>query len=177
VQKTRFHFALATAAVLTLASLTGCAVGGAEHADTKASAASKPTDAPVQSNPLQKKLGEVVTYEDGLSVSVSQPAPYTPSAEAAGVQAGGTNVVFNVVITNNSKKNVEIGGFPSVNSGGAAASSITDMGANVGLPPSTTLLPTQKITFQDAYSVKDQADITYLITPGIGYKQAIFTSK
>ena len=178
--KNRFQPALtfAAAGLFALGALTGCTVGGAAQTDTKASAASKPSAAASSpSNPLQKKLGEVVTYKDGLSVSVSPPSPYTPSAEAAGVQDGATNIVFNVVITNNSKKNVDVGGFPTVNSGGTQASSITDLGANVGVSPATTLLPTQKITFQDAFSVKDAGDITYLITPGIGYDQAIFTSK
>jgi hypothetical protein len=155
--------------------LAGCAVGASHDVDRSAPAAAQPSTAP--ENPLQKKLGEVVTYKDGLSVSVSAPAPYTPSAQAAGVQDGATNLVFNVVIKNGGTKNVNIGGFPEVNSGGESAHSITDLGSNIGVPPNTTLLPSQSITFQDAYSVKDQADITYLITPGVGYQQAIFTSK
>jgi hypothetical protein len=173
--KIRIHSVVVVAALPLILLLAGCTVGGAIHSDTKASSATKPSAAPPL--PLQKKLGEVVTYKDGLSVSVSAPAPFTPSAEAAGATSGGTNIVFNVVITNNSKANVDIGGIPQVNSGGASASSITDIGANVDGSANTTLLPTQSINFQDAYSVKDLTDLTYLITPGIGYSQAIFTSK
>ena len=155
--------------------LSGCAVGGTNNIDTKAPVASQPSATP--DNPTQRKLGGVVTYKDGLSVSVSLPAAYTPSAQAAGVIDGSTNIIFNVVIINNSKKNADVGGFPTVNSGGVSASAISDFENKVGVPPNTTLLPSQSITFQDAYSVKDQADITYLITPGLDYRQAIFTSK
>lgn len=155
--------------------LAGCSVGGSTHTSDKAVTATQPKTTPV--NPLQKKLGDIISYKDGLSVSVSVPAPYTPTDEAVGVVAGDTYLVFNIVITNNSKKNVDIGGFPQLNSGGEAAHAISDVANNIGVPPNTTLLPTQSITFQDAYSVKDQNDLTYLISPAPLYDQAIFTSK
>lgn len=155
--------------------LSGCSINKAENSDKTVPAASQPTEAPKQET--QKLLGETVTYVDNVSVSVSVPAAYAPTETAAGVNPGETYLIFNVVITNNSDANVDVGGFPSVNSGGVEASAISDVANNVGYPPYTTLLPGQSISFQDAYSVKDPVDITYFIQVGIMYEQAIFTLK
>jgi hypothetical protein len=158
--------------------LSACSTQGSSHVDPHASAASTAHATPApKANPLLKGFDSVETYTDGVSVSVSSGAPYTPSPEAAGVIAGETNLVFTIVVTNGSKTNLDIAGFPQANSGGQAASDISDFGSNVGNDPMTTLLPSQTIKWQEAFSVADPTDITFMYAPSFAYDKAIFTSK
>jgi hypothetical protein len=157
--------------------LSGCAVtGAAPHSDPKASAAAAPSPSPKQDS-LLKGFGQTITYTTGVSVSVSAPSPYTPSEEAAGVVAGQQVVQFNVVVTNNSADSVDIAGYPQATSGGQPAHSITDLGANVGNTPMTTLLAGQSLQWAEAFSVANPADVTFQYAPVMTYKTAIFDSK
>jgi hypothetical protein len=169
---------ITAAALLPFALLlSGCAVtGAAPHSDPKASAAAAPAPSPKQDS-LLKGFGQTITYTTGVSVSVSTPAPYTASAEAAGVVDGQQTLQFNVVVTNNSKQNFDMSGFPEATSGGQPAHAITDLGANVGNTPMTTLLPGQTVQWVEAFSVANPADITFQYAPSMEYQKAIFDSK
>jgi len=158
--------------------MSGCAVQGSTHADPKASSATveKPAPAPV-TDPLVKKFGEVVTYKDGVSVSVSPAAPYTPSPEAAGATAGMTYIQVTLVVTNNSDKTLDQAGWPTATSGGQQAAAISDFGQNIGDTPAGPLLAGQTMKWNEAFSVADAADITIAYSPSFEYKNAIFTSK
>lgn len=155
--------------------LTGCSVGVSSHTDHNVTSAPKPSVA-TQTDPLVKGFGDVITYKDGVSLSVSKPATYTPTDVAAGTVDGQDNLAFTIVVTNNSKKNVDVGGFPQVTSGGQQAHTITDLEKNVGVPPVTTLLPGKSIKWVAAFSVADPKDVTIEYTPGFDYDQAIFDS-
>jgi hypothetical protein len=156
--------------------LSACSVQATSHTDTHASSAPKPSAA-VQTDPLLKGFGETITYKDGISVSVSKPAPFTPSMYAAGVVQGQSDVLFNVVVTNHSKENLELLGFPEATSGGQKASVITDLGSNIGNEPTSALLPEQSITWQEGFSVADPTNITLQYRVNFTHEPAIFDSK
>lgn len=125
-------------------------------------------------------FGSAVTFPGGESISVSPPASFTATAEAAGAVAGQPQVIFAVVITNGTKSVLSPYTELSGNSGGSAANQISDLDnpvGSVGFPPTTDLLPGQTVKFLAAFSVSDPTDITLEISPGFGNGSAIFTNK
>lgn len=154
--------------------LSGCAVTSHGHTDPHASAAAQPSKP--ASDPLVKNFGEVVTYDDGVSVSVSAPSPYTVSDSAMGQISGQQNLVVTIVITNNSKKTLDIVGTPNAKSGGQQAASIADLQNNVGDWASGPLIAGQSIKWQSAFSVVDPTSLTVAYSPDFDHKDAIFTN-
>lgn len=178
---TKLSITLATVGLSALL-LTGCSVPAAPTPDPVASAASQPeVQEPVaETSPLIQPFGGVVTYEDGVSVSVSTGAPFQPTDMAVGAE-GGTPLVFKVVLTNNSTEPLEPTAFPSATSGGQMASNIADVAnpefGDIGLSPTTTILPGQTIEWYSAFSVADPADVTFEVSPtSFDYDMAIFTT-
>lgn len=169
--------------VIAAALLTGCSVAAEPTPDPAASAASTPEQPaePVveEVNPLIKPFGEVITYEDGVSISVSAGAPFTPTEYAAGAESGNP-IVFEVVITNNSEAPLEPTAYPTMSSGGQESTMIADVAhpkfGDVGMPPTTTLLPGQTVKFYTAFAVVDPADVTLEVSPSFDHDYAIFTT-
>lgn len=175
-----------SAFALSAILLTGCSVAAESTPDPAASAASTPTEDSAEPaaeetvNPLIKPFGEIVTYEDGVSISVSPGASFTPGEYAQGAESG-TPLVFKVIITNNSDVTVEPAAIPSATSGGQPATYIADVAnpeyGDLGMFPTTTLLPGQTIEWYTAFAVADPADVTYQISPtSFDYDSAIFTT-
>lgn len=169
-------------AITLMAFLTGCGFSSAVKADPNASAASVDPQAPPETNNLVKKFGEVVTYDDGMSISVSEPSEFTPSnLDYMPASEGDTSVVFKVVLTNNSSEILDPTLFPDASSGGKPAIMIADVGnsdyPNLGMAPTTSVLPGQTIEFYSAFNIADPSNITFEVTPdSFKYDYAIFTN-
>ena len=175
--------ALALVAVLSLA---GCAsVGAGDSADSNVEPSAAPS-AEATSEPTEETapddgifaFGEVKTYEDGVSISVSAPSPYTPTEYAAGADQA-NNVVFTLVITNGSDKPLEPIIYSRLSSGGVEGSTIFDSGNAVGevsISPTTVILPGQTVQWLEAWSIADPASITFQTSPSFEYEDAIFTN-
>ena len=150
--------------------------------DTTASQAAAPveeTQTPPAVNEFAKKFGDTITWSDGVSISVGAPTTYTPTEYAAGVVDGSTNVVFEIVLTNNGAEPYDPVVWPSVSSGGVEASNIADVGSDlgtVGLVPTTTVLPGQTIKWYQAFSVADANAITFQISPDPFGDKGVFTN-
>lgn len=172
---------LAIAAVLISSlGLAGCSVEGTNAGTvthhSSSAAVSTPTAKPA-SNVLS--FGETFKYTDGVEVTVGAPGPFTPSAYAAGVTAGQTAVAFTLTIKNGSPTQFTPFAYPSLNSGGTAGTSISDIGnpiGNVGDPSSTVLLPGQSVSWLVGFSVANVADLTMDVQPSMAYQNAIFTN-
>jgi len=121
-------------------------------------------------------LGETMAWSYGVEMTVSTPVPFTPS-ETASAEPGQSAVLFDLTLTNNSEEPLEPLSFSQVTSGGVEATSIFDSANNIGLAPTATVLPGQSITWQEAYSVADPADITFQSSPGFLYDDAIWTTE
>ena len=156
---------------------TGCSTPAASAPDPKASAAAAPEQEPVAEDDGTYAFGETVTYEDGVSVSVSEPADYTPGELSAGAVAGQPTLAFKFVVTNNSEEPFD----PSlvlatVASGGTEAAGVFDTENEVGFPPMTKVLPGQTIEWVQAWSVADAASLTLELNVGFTHDAAIFTN-
>lgn len=166
-------------------ALTACGSKESAAADPNASAATVEEPAeqtPPAVNEFIKQFGDVITYEDGVSISVSVPTPFTPSnLDYMPLAEGETPVVFKIVLTNNSTDVLEPGAIAQANSGGKPATYIADVGnpeyGDLGLFPTTSVLPGQTLEWFTAFGVADVNDITLEITPApFEYDNAIFTN-
>ena len=179
------YIAAFIAGLALTASLTACSTPAASAPDPQASAATvdeKPAETAPAVNELIKPFGEVVTYKDGVSISVSAPTAFTPSnLDYLPLPEGQTSLVFKVVLTNNSDKPLKPGAIAQANSGGKPATYIADVAnteyPDLGMSPTTTVLPGQTLEWFTAFSVADPANITLDIAPGpFEYDTAIFTN-
>ncbi len=161
---------------------TGCSTKQAEETNPQASqAAEPPSQTPPPANEFLKQFGDTITWEDGVSVSVSTPAEYIPTEYAAGTVEGQPNVAFEIVLTNNTDEPLDPGTWTTASSGGVEASQIFDTGegaplGELAMGPSTTLLPGQTVKWYVAYSVADPAEITLEVYPSLTYESGIFTN-
>lgn len=131
-------------------------------------------------DPMLVSFGEVFTWEDGVSMSVSAPTPFTPTEYAAGAVPGNTNLVFSVNVTNGSDTTYSPSIWETVSSGGAEASMISDIDNPIGeisWGPTTAMLPGDTVTWLVAYSVADPAAILFETSPGFAYEYALFTNR
>jgi len=186
IKKSILAITLVTAAIL---GLSGCGDKEVVAPDPKASAATAVEPAPETvvttpppANDLVKQFGDVVTYDDGISISLGAPTAYTPGEYAQGLVEGQQPTIFKVVLTNNSAELIEPYLFVTVSSAGAESSVIGDIMhpdyGDVGMAPMTSVLPGKTIEWYVAYSVADPADITadVTLTNDLGYEPAIFTN-
>jgi hypothetical protein len=172
---------IAVPIVLPLAViLTGCAA----HTDSPDPHAvvAEPPASHQQENGV-KPFGSVFTYEDGLSISVSVPTPYTPTddalaiAKASGLSDDLTIRQFAIAITNGTKDPMSPATLPKVSSGGTEAFWISDVANHVGFGPSDEILPGQSVQWIEAFGVADVNDITMTISPDFDYNDTTFTTK
>jgi hypothetical protein len=166
--------ALAVSVVLTV-GLTGCLqLSPRGSGSAGASHAPAPTEEPAADD-TNAAFGDAVTYIDGVSISVSTPAEFTPSQYAAGAEQA-HNVVFNITITNGSEENLQPTVYTRVSSGGVEASSIFDVDNDLSGGPSTVILPDGTVTWKEAYSIADLDSIIVQVAPSFDYDDSIFTN-
>lgn len=123
-------------------------------------------------------FGQAMVWDNGVELSVSAPEAYTPSEYAAGADLP-HNVVFTLTILNNSTENLEPFPYERLSSGGQEGSQIFDImgdGQDVGIAPTTVILPGESVTWRSAWSVADPNSLTMEIAPSFEYDDAIFTT-
>ncbi|WP_430645234.1 DUF2510 domain-containing protein [Agromyces sp. GXS1127] len=123
-------------------------------------------------------FGETMVWSNGVSMIVSEPEPFTPSDLSAGADQA-VDLVFTLTITNDSTENVQPVVFSRLASGGTEATRIFDVGAEggqVGIPPTTAILPGSSITWSEAWSVADEASLTMQTAPSFEYEDVVFTN-
>ncbi|MBM7503899.1 DUF2510 domain-containing protein [Agromyces aurantiacus] len=138
------------------------------------------TEAPEESVAPTEGLafGDTMEWEDGVTMTVSAPEPFTPSDLAAGADQA-EDLVFTLTITNGSTENVQPVVLSTLSSGGTEATRIIDVGAEggqVGIPPTTPILPGESITWQEAWSVADAGSLTMQTAPSFSYETVVFTN-
>lgn len=180
-----------SAAVILLSALvlTGCSVEEGAPATDEPSGTNRPADdAPAEADDAEPAVeettppvtnptfGQAYTWDDGLSLTIGAPEPFTPSEYAAGITDGATNVKFTVTIVNGTDKNFEPAAtYLTVQSGNTEASQIFDSENGAGTGPSTALLPGREATFSVGFSVADPADIVMDASVGWDYDSVIYT--
>lgn len=120
-------------------------------------------------------FGETVTYEDGLSLTVGRPAPFSPSDVAAGAEGFSAAVRFSVDIVNGTTANIEPGQFSATVQSATVEGSEVFEGDLIG-PTSTVLLPGRGAIFSIGFAVQDPADLVMEVDPGCGHDAATFAT-
>lgn len=166
-------------AILFALILTGCSTPSTTPSSDASVATPAPSASPKEKNTL-KAFGGVNTWDNGVSISVSEPVPFEATRNAAGVVEGQAHVIYTLVLTNGTDKVLEgMSLYETVSSGGVEAHAISDSGhslGSIGFAPTTSVLPGQTIKWMVAYNLADPKSVTFEISPGFEYKKAIFTN-
>lgn len=121
-------------------------------------------------------FGQTFTWEDGLAVTVTTPAAYTPSE---GREVAGANAYLRLTITIKNGTSAEFDpalAIDRMQSGSTEAESIIDSPQGITGGPSITLLPGRDIVYDVAYGVEDPADLVFQFAPDWDHADAIYVS-
>jgi len=139
----------------------------------------EPTEQPTSEAPpapTNPTFGQTFTWEAGLSITVGVPTVFEPSEFSANEDAA-AYLKFDVTIVNGTDANFEPGVvYITAASANTEASNVFDSEQNIGISPSTTLLPGREVAYSIAFGVADPADIVMEVTPGFEYEPVIFTT-
>ncbi|MFZ5850350.1 MAG: hypothetical protein ACOYY2_03010 [Actinomycetota bacterium] len=170
---------------LLLAGCTSGSAGDAEPTGTNAPAATtaaaesepEPPAETTPAAPAYAAFGQTYTWDDGLAVTVSPPAPFTPSETAAFTESP-AYLAFEVKVVNGTAEPYEPAVlYLTLQSGNTEASQVFDVGeAGLAGPPATPLLPGREAVFKVGFGVADPADLVMQVAPGFEYDPAIFTT-
>lgn len=120
-------------------------------------------------------FGEVFEYTDGIAVSVTAPAEFTPGEYAYGTDGEGTPMKFEVTLVNGSSENFDAALLTEqLSSAGTSGEFIADEG--IDGYATGTVLPGKSLTYTVGYMVADPADVQVEVSPGWDYDAAIFVS-
>lgn len=125
-------------------------------------------------------FGKTAEYSDGLKITVSEPANFTPSDTSAslGDESLKDYRKFTVTIENGTDEAFD----PSLiylsgNSGGKEASQVFDSEQNIMSAPNGKILPGDKVSYDVAFGVADPGNITLEAEPDFDREGVIFSSK
>ena len=176
--------AIVAVGMLALAGCTGESADGADGSATTAAGSGTTTATTTQDSttepesgdgdtPSGPSLGETFEYEDGLSVSVSPPELFMPSATATmGPEPDYISVTVTVVNgteTEFSPLDVTV----TVASGGGQGGDVLDPDSGIGAPDAP-IAPGQEASWKLAFGVLDGQDVTVNVQPGIDRDPVIF---
>lgn len=143
---------------------------------TETSTTTRATTTTTEPPDVNPKFGESFSWEDGITLTVGNPAPFTPNEYAAFDEAP-AYVVLEINVKNGSSENFDPSMIStSMQSGSAEASAVYDSQAGIEGSPSTTLLPGRDVTFKVAFGVANPDDLILEVSPSFEYESALFTS-
>ncbi|MEU2428002.1 DUF4190 domain-containing protein [Streptomyces sp. NPDC007861] len=123
--------------------------------------------------------GDSAVYDDDLTVTVSEPKPYTPGEFAAGHTKGNKAFQVTVTIENAGKEKFDaslVTAEARAGKDGVSAEEIYD--GKVGEPITGTVLPGKKVTTTWAFDTpSDAANLTIEISPGFEYNASVWDLK
>lgn len=133
----------------------------------------KTDDAAGEEEPTGEALEgrDTAVYDDGLEITVSNAAAYTPDAYAAGHTKGNRAYKVSVVVENKTKEKFDatlVGVDARAGEDGVSAEQIFD--GKVGAGFSGTVLPGKKITVQFAFDAPaDAKNLSVEVSPGLDW--------
>ncbi|MGL5825618.1 MAG: hypothetical protein ACRCYU_12525 [Nocardioides sp.] len=140
----------------------GSAANSATDADPNASAstaASDSTDSP--------SFGDAFTWQNGLTISVSEPQPFEPSKRAAFDKKAQAHVFFDVTIVNNTGEKWDAGlTYISLQSGNSEAQQVFDSDNGLEGRPITRVPEGRETTFKIGFNVKSTRNLAMKVSPG-----------
>lgn len=123
-------------------------------------------------------FGQIMAWEDGVTMTVTPPEPYVPTDFAQG--GGASNVVFTLTITNGSPGSIGLLTYSRVTSAGQPGSIIFDLldsGEEISVEPTGVLEPGQSVTWREAWSVADPNTISMVDSPTVDHVEVTFTNE
>lgn len=125
-------------------------------------------------------FGKTAEYNDGLKVTISEPADFTPSDTSASI--GDDSVQnhrkFTITIENGTKEAYDpTSVYLSGNSGGKEMSKVFDSEQNISSGPEGKILPGDKVSYDAVFGVADPENITLEVSPDYDRESVIFTNK
>lgn len=142
------------------------------------SAASEETAAAADSS--TGNIGDTYTWDDGVSLTISQPEAFKPSDTAAGAEDKELKDIqkYTVTIKNDSDEAVDPILFTMTgNSGGKEAQQIFDSQKNIGSAPSTKIQPGKSVSFDVAYAMVDHKDASFDVSLDFDRDEVTFIQK
>ncbi len=120
-------------------------------------------------------FGQTVTWDDGISLSISAPETYEPTEAAADSDGFDEAVKFVVTVTNDTQESFSLlFVITEVTSGGADGAQIFDYGEGLGL--SFEDLPVgEEVDIDQAFAVEDANDVVITVTPDLLYDEVEFS--
>jgi hypothetical protein len=179
--RTPVLLALAVAVPLLMAgcsSSTGTAGAAAPGATAaaNASAAAASSAAPSKAS-TTAKFGQTVTYKDGLAVTVVDKGTFKPSEYAAKEKAKRYEK-YQVTVKNGTTDSFDANlVYPTLQDGEEEASTVTDVEAKIGVPPSTKLLAGRTAKWDVAYGVNTDDLVMEVALNDFKHDSAIFQGK
>jgi hypothetical protein len=105
---------------------------------------------------LTKNFGSTFTWPDGIAVTVSKPAPYTPSSSAAKQTGDKKFISVETTLKNGTKAPIEASQFyAKATTGDREAHEVFDSGQGMGGSPSSTILPGKELKWKTAWGVEE----------------------
>lgn len=125
------------------------------------------------------EFGATHTYDDGVKVTVSKPAPYSPDAFASGHKAGNVAVQFTITIVNGGKKTLDVTtALPTLRDANGTDVEMVFDGSNGTKPFSGKVLAGKQARSTFAFSVPADAakEVQLQIGPEVlTYEEGIWT--
>jgi hypothetical protein len=158
--------------------VVGSAVNTAVVKSEKDSSVTKPQSSPdsTTKDPTTGPFGTTFKTSDGVTVTISTPKSFKPSAYAI---SGNENhdLILTVSVVNGSTKKFDptLSSF-NASSGDAEAEEIFDTGHDLNGSPETSILPGKTLNWAIGFNVKDPNDLTVDGSLGFGYDDVTWTN-
>ena len=161
----------------TSSSYTSEATEDEVDVDAYGDAADEAVDeAPAPDEP--NTFGSTYTFDDGVSIHVSEPEPFTPTEWAAGGESHDQHVSFSVRVVNKSGAPFDASMiYASVASGAGEGDEVFDTDAGLDGPPETSVLDGREVTWKVGFGVDDPEDIVMQVEASWDHDPAIFTTE
>ncbi len=136
----------------------------------------EPEPTETATDPATLAFGKTFEWENHISVTVSAPKAFTPSATRFGGEAFKSAVQFTIIVVNKSGKPFDASMvYSSVQSNDVEADEIFDSAKGMNGTPDTKILNNRQAKFKVAFGVANPKDIVFELTPGGEYVSTLWT--
>lgn len=166
---------LIVAIVFVFGALADATDTDGSMSDTTTSASASASDDSRSAGSGTGKIGDTYTWDDGVSVTVSQPKAFKPTDSAAGNYDKSLKDFekYTVTIKNNSDEPVDPAQFRMTgNSGGKEAERMFDTG--ISSLPTTKIQPGKSLTFNVGFAMADHKDASFDVSLDYDREEATF---
>lgn len=166
--------------VVAVTALTESTDGEYSTSTSSPSSSATSEETPAAADSSTGNIGDTYVWDDGVSLTISQPEAFKPSDTAAGAEDKELKDIqkYTVTIKNDSDEAVDPILFTMTgNSGGKEAQQIFDSQKNIGSAPSTKIQPGKSVSFDVAYAMVDHKDASFDVSLDFDRDEVTFIQK